>query len=107
MSETRFTPGPWVYGHQSATVQALPEYMQVAHCMSEPGCGMLHDMEEVRANARLIAAAPDLYAALEDAVATLPMVVCRCRGDGFVCSRCKALASAESALARARGEVTP
>ena len=64
MSDTKFTPGPWRYDRTNGSpttgehmiAGAKPGYLaEVRDC----GSG------DVRANTHLIAAAPDLYAALE------------------------------------------
>lgn len=65
MSETKWTPGPWVMIEQDRSIMS-PNGLQIAHTMSKPGCGMQWDKEELEANAHLIAAAPDLYAALNE-----------------------------------------
>lgn len=62
MSETKFTPGPW----------AKDKYGQLKNPDGNPvdvwGCGLsiASRSTETEANAALIAAAPDLYAALEE-----------------------------------------
>ena len=56
------TPGPWAFSLEDGEVYSIPEYASVAMVlMSNQGV----------ANARLIAAAPDLLAALKDAVELL------------------------------------
>lgn len=66
MSKQSFTPGPWEYEDQCASVWA--DGQQVAQTEASPGVGMrIHwDMEQRRANGHLIAASPDLLAALEN-----------------------------------------
>ena len=68
MSDTKFTPGPWRYDRTNGSpttgehmiAGAKPGYLaEVRDC----GSG------DVRANTHLIAAAPDLYAALDAAMA--------------------------------------
>lgn len=66
--ETGHTPGPWEYDDQCGSVWSPGFDIQIAHCMSQPGVGMLHDMAEVRANARLIASVPELLDALQNMV---------------------------------------
>ena len=67
MSETKFTPGPWFVKRQNPS-PTTGEWMIAG---SKPGylaeirdCGS----GDVQANAHLIAAAPDLYAALEEVI---------------------------------------
>lgn len=64
-SENEWTVGPWQFGHLGTEVFWIgPSYDQT------PVAHVDHDMEYARdnsrANARLIAAAPDLYEALAD-----------------------------------------
>ena len=63
MSETKFTPGPWaiVFGTSIVTNRGGA----VADCVGA------HPYEEQKANAALIAAAPEMYEALESALATI------------------------------------
>ena len=107
MSDTKFTPGPWRYDRTNGSpttgehmiAGAKPGYLaEVRDC----GSG------DVRANAHLIAAAPDLYAALEYYADTfcegfcndLPQAGTYIPEMDTDCSGCKARA----ALAKARGE---
>jgi hypothetical protein len=68
MSEPKFTPGPW--NCKGVHQDGCAVYVDVG---TEPGLGDVavlyrmgrHD-EQLLANARLIAAAPDLYAALRE-----------------------------------------
>jgi len=63
MSEPKFTPGPWgnvdfALSNEIGTLKnPLIAVVQSRHCDSP---------DELRANAHLIAAAPDLYEALEE-----------------------------------------
>ena len=91
MSDTKFTPGPWRYDRTNGSpttgehmiAGAKPGYLaEVRDC----GSG------DVRANAHLIAAAPDLYAALEMAQLWLDV-------DGRF-----DMQGINAALAKARGE---
>lgn len=78
MSENRFTPGPWNWSHNSASdsstacIGITPETEggyrgSVADLQS---CEHINGttMQETEANARLIAAAPDLLAAIQTLV---------------------------------------
>ncbi len=97
MSETKFTPGPW----------AKDKYGQLKNPDGNPvdvwGCGLsiASRSTETEANAALIAAAPDLYAALEE----LDEVFCTQADTRDERTRArKALIAARAALAKARGE---
>ncbi len=71
------TPGPWkldgltVKGPPRKWPGQDPHYVQcaaaeiVAHVPSQPGCYQEYPLDIAKANARLIAAAPDLLAALK------------------------------------------
>jgi hypothetical protein len=98
-----FTPGPWLLTIQPATPlnistvaaieQADGEHYRgmIARCQSaEHICGIT--AEEMTANARLIAAAPDLLAALEG-LAQSPMF-----------AAIEGHAAARAAIAKARGQ---
>jgi hypothetical protein len=101
---TTFTPGPWetaakperwgldycvpIYADHAPSGDRMPA---VAH-----GSQTKEGKALMRANARLIAAAPTLYDALAAALPWLEQ-----RGNDEV------VAMARAALARARGEVTP
>ena len=94
MSDTKFTPGPWRYDRTNGSpttgehmiAGAKPGYLaEVRDC----GSG------DVRANAHLIAAAPDLYAALY----ALLKANLSCDDDNI-----DAADAARAALAKARGE---
>ena len=101
MSETKFTPGPWqprytgrgksVFYHVSVTVPVIPGYCGEA--TKELASMSTTDGESERFNAYLIAAAPELYAALECALA------CHVGTDEVW------IEEARSALEKARGEL--
>lgn len=119
-AETKWTPGGWgvgagahanSYRYEIETATARGRRIVVARIPTPKGSPV-----EATANATLIAAAPTLYLALEETEAALELGNCYCAipdappnapDHGFVCSRCRALALARSALARARGEKTP
>lgn len=66
MSETKFTPGPWkVDPKYSRDIQA-PDGLDVATCCLSILNRKVTTEEESIANAYLIAAAPDMYAALKN-----------------------------------------
>lgn len=113
MSETKFTPGPWVFSPQRDThdccihtADAVEEYGYINH-----GKGGVVGSSEWTwisdADAHLIAAAPDMYAALERLLGDAEdmnnalnyeygHISGPCEDDGFGYVR--------AALAKARGE---
>jgi hypothetical protein len=108
MSETRWTKGPWRQSHHGDTKGVTVsggDYNSVAtvrHQRRTP--------EELAANAALIAAAPDLYAALAEA-RDGPLedrrkeIKCGClSGHPMACSLRLLLDRIDAVLARARGE---
>lgn len=69
------TPGPWhiAYTHDDGTQIAIDDDFGMEGGRNYDLATVTHgDPEELRANARLIAAAPDLLAALRDLVACTP-----------------------------------
>lgn len=122
MTAPKFMHGPWwlTPGIDPYRVYASPEQLVAGQKGSATACiaSMLtvgartrRPAEELIANGHLIAAAPDLYAALEILVAR-----CRCRGMGawswmpsdveLIEETCRedSCVAARSALAKARGE---
>ena len=86
MSETKFTKGPWKW-------QDEEEYGIVVHAEHSPIAMVI--CEEDKANATLIAAAPDMYEALE--------TIERVAGIGMM-EDDPARVKARDALRKARGE---
>lgn len=91
MRETKWTPGPWevaldASGHPNIRAQSR----RVAYL------DLRGDLAAVDANARLVAAAPDLYEALDGLVSRLKQTC----GDYHA----QGIEIAERALARARGD---
>ena len=67
MSETKHTPGPWTATYDSQ-LRALIEIYSIEDRILVavlPDRGTVEAMPEIEANANLIAAAPDMYEALE------------------------------------------
>ena len=100
MSEPKFTKGPWTATYDSQ-LRALIEIYSIEDRILVavlPDRGTVEAMPEIEANANLIAAAPDMYEALE----------CACdqycigyEGDSIVkCEDC----IIRKALRKARGE---
>lgn len=98
-NETKFTPGPYrrdidaIYGPQGQRIASL--HTRIQHSGSGSDDRPSSTFEEMFATGDLLAAAPDLYEALEAAVAIWP------KGLGVADAF---LTLAERALARARGE---
>ena len=96
----KFTPGPWTATYDSQLQAAIEIYNTEDRGMVAvlPDRGTVEAMSEIEANANLIAAAPDMYKALE----------CACdkycigyAGDSLVkCEDC----IIRTALCKARGE---
>ena len=100
MSETKWTPGPWVYDpdFEPEDEPAIWTAGDIADAVAYLSTSAPNSDEEIVANAHLIAAAPELYEAL------LAVVDCWDRGGLEVDAL---IEGARAALARARGEVTP
>ncbi len=64
MSDTKFTPGPWQVSGNAVKAIAQVAYCGASGSWSNKGTQVIGD-DEAKANAILIAAAPDLYAALK------------------------------------------
>jgi hypothetical protein len=103
--ETKWTKGPWktafgaCYGTKGET---LTEWFVRRPSDDVAICAEVRNpdtAEPSEANAALIAAAPDLYAALARLLATSALMEPR--------EYTEAASAARAALARARGEVTP
>lgn len=102
MSEVKHTPGPW---HLVNGTQIRSAKHQIAKVW------MMRGSEGV-ANARLIAAAPDLLEALQESLAALEYVVEQaggpgCEHEGGVVCFCKentAIGAARAAIAKATGQ---
>jgi hypothetical protein len=91
MSETKWTPGPWRvrHGHPSKTIRYVDPVLRFD--------SLIRKGQNYEANARLIAAAPDLYEALDTALMLLDMYI----EDGAWSEK---IESMELVLAKARGE---
>jgi hypothetical protein len=116
--KTKFTAGPWeaefkenkpkphaddpgYYVVEGAIFKPQhsdePEYGSVVDSLNRHHC---ITPEEDRANAFLIAAAPELYAALEKFAQIHRNDMCLCQPINRICAPCRA----KNALAKARGE---
>ena len=90
---TQHTPGPWTVESDRTTVSMAHQAVIVAPAPDGAS------REEMRANARLIAAAPDLLRALER-IAVYP---CNCPHDSLPGDECESCI-ARAAIAKAKGE---
>ena len=116
MSDTKFTPGPWVvdFGGTTGHIKSVAKNKSsntptvARYDIGIPGVSEA----EQYANARLIAAAPELYGALDEAVKDLVAYQVNARMASKDDSRWEgvselvqpAIDSCRSALAKARGE---
>ena len=102
MSEAKHTPGPWKveYGHRSnyphqIVSTTIKDRMGRSQIITTWGAIAIKSSDEGQANARLIASAPDLMDAIEQALDDM-------RGDGlFVCQATKD--QLRAAIAKATG----
>lgn len=116
-SEPGFTPGPWIVAdgwpgemEKKITTDDRDDSATVAICqMDVDFIGPIG--EEQEANARLIAAAPELYAAVENLIAAITplhnahfQIERECISDRDVEDAQAAVRDAELVLAKARGE---
>ena len=75
MNAARHTPGPWTYPGGTGNFVGGPDRLRIADLG-----GLERSPEERQANARLIAAAPDLLAACKSVLDSVPFA--SYRGDG-------------------------
>lgn len=96
MSETKWTPGPWMRDGISVTTYAPAGQPRKSICTPYPDTSISVSVSYARmvGNADLIAAAPDLYEALAECL----------REHGGYTIKGGAERGARSALAKARGE---
>ncbi len=101
MSQTKHTPGPWSvfdYKEGGLTVVSDTHGAYVAKC--DGISATIGSAEELMANARLIAAAPDLLRLLEDAIPYIE------EGEQFNKPSCRGLSkAARAAIAMATGKI--
>lgn len=105
---SKFTPGPWVVRHQEYSTKKvpliMPEDIQKPYITEVPY--RVNSLEEMEANAKLIAAAPDLLAALQAAVECRMVPISSAR-EGGASARWRHAAVADmirDAIAKATGE---
>jgi hypothetical protein len=103
MSETKFTPGPWRVVHSDGEVYVRDVGGLIAkgakpHLWEGQDARFTEELGQYVANAALIAASPDLYAALVKAKSDLEWYEQRITGESYNSP------SINAALAKARGE---
>jgi len=92
MSDIKFTPGPWeAVGGCMNAIAPMGSKLAIAECWYRG------DWDNTRANARLIAAAPDMYEALGDLIECIDPDT----GNGFI-SKVE-WHNARTAIAKAEG----
>ncbi|NOG70449.1 hypothetical protein [Roseicella sp. DB1501] len=103
-SEVKWTPGPWeIQGYTNYTGWAV--YTQNRGCIAERWYAQNQKApyaDELKANAYLISAAPDLYAAAEKA----ECFISGFEGDELQEGIAEMLADLRGAIAKAKGEVS-
>ena len=98
MTETKFTPGPW---EVSPVLPGYYEWVRNSDGHLVADCASILPSEECVANASLIAAAPDMYKALEVALHTLNELPAQ---TIIGCVAPQVFEQLMDALAKARGE---
>ena len=102
MTETRHTPGPWGLTREGFGFSVRSSGHAGNGYSSEHICSMDHyrddRVDEQRGNANLIAAAPDMLAALQGIVDC----VARTETMGEIC-QCDDFSAARAAIAKAKG----
>jgi hypothetical protein len=90
MSEIKHTPGPWVFDEDECS--AIPALHLYCADSKNPFHGSRSE-EELKANARLIAAAPELLEALKEAIETIKFLSTRDNswGEQIVCEDLQAI----------------
>ena len=100
MGEAKFTPGPWSVdaGFETSRPGDFDEYWQVHDGKDAIACSAYCYAGNRKANAHLIAAAPELYEVLDD--------IATAAHNGFnIHQNSVLIAEARAALAKARGEM--
>ncbi|MCP1271259.1 hypothetical protein [Acetobacter cerevisiae] len=105
MGDPKFTPGPWVTYKDLPTDVVVSKNGDCSLATLDCGCG---GKETMRANANLIAAAPDLYEAIvsliDSAEYLLDFAKEQCEFMGDVDEEQGFINKGRAALAKARGE---
>ncbi len=111
---TKHTPGPWEYVRETEYMGGYPcnvsHKVKVGQELLTVGChgyGWGEPEKEIEANAHLIAAAPELYEALKEALPVLLGLVTdeglKPEKKGYVCGGYSAYEAAKKALGKAEG----
>jgi hypothetical protein len=80
MDKPGYTPGPWIVTDERAMCRELwinvlhPDVGTVSLAAVRPGCDAANELGDTEANARLIAAAPEMFEALKDTLRILDAV---------------------------------
>lgn len=104
---TQHTPGPWHNIPDQPTIWDASQDTMIAKVTELPWIDGKSQWQTENANARLIAAAPELLAALEDAEFILRKLATNWREAASLADSCqRSAADAREAIAKAKG-VTP
>jgi len=104
MTETKWTPGPWEFAEWN-TGRSFYDCWGLFGNDGQPlgvnvdSCGYINTLEECKANATLVATAPELYDALDEAVIALEMV-----HSMHKMTETKLLKHLKAVLSKARGD---
>ena len=103
----KHTPGPWMVDAMGNVWASNTKVCDMAERPIQDSAYRAKELGEHEANARLIAAAPDLLEALKDMTPPMPPPDAKCH-FGLVpqseCAYCKRIAKAHAAIAKATGE---
>lgn len=88
MSNFKGAPGPWVTADAHGEIEGgdCIQEQQSEHKFMVAACCHYFSREQVKANARLISAAPELLAALQDVMAEQSGTEKSCGHNGFTCT---------------------
>ena len=120
--QPKWTPGPWALKIRSGTGESTANEVIAEIEQADPEGGYRGDIarlqsakhidgiadEELIANACLLFAAPDMYAALEKMGSYFPHSIVECRGDKCRepwCASCYGEEEAEEAMARVAADI--
>lgn len=97
MTEPKFTPAPWHTTNDGYNVKNETDIMICLNSFED-------DVEQCKANANLIAAAPELYEALVELLNDTKMFYESGDAGNFDCEEMDVFKRVRKALAKARGE---
>lgn len=103
-TQSAHTPGPWSAHVANSELRTHCDHVNTVHGLHV--CDVASygaSLEQRAANARLIASAPDLLAALEYFVEELPGIIRQCCPQGVPMEVANAFDQARAALAKAQG----